>query len=130
MGLKLFSGSSCGCSTDYTKIVPSDIYPNNVVTTKPLPNPNPKNFKIKEIEQVGKYLVVRVKYKDCTNFEGEKILVIEGIKRLRLLMLQDLDPHFCENSKHEYKIVARFRPEFKYWRFAIEFCKLMEKDLL
>ena len=65
---------------------------------KSLPNPNPINYKITKSRQVGDYLVIRVKYLDCTNYEGVKILVFKTTLN-KLIEQKYIDPHFCENKK-------------------------------
>ena len=67
-----------------------------------LPNPNPKRFVIEDIYTYTRCHVLVVKYPDCTNFEGKKILLVKGEFRLK----DELDPHFCEDNN----IIARFRP--------------------
>ena len=37
-------------------------------STVAAPNPNPLNFEIIRIEQVGEHVVAKIKYPDCTNF--------------------------------------------------------------
>lgn len=75
----------------------------------PPPNPNPTRFIIKSIEEKGPFLIVVVEYLDCTNFEGRKILVFEGVTRHELLSCQVLDPHFT-NTTGVISPIARFVP--------------------
>lgn len=85
MGLfKLFSGES------------NDIQPGN---------PNPSNFTISllEYDPGTDRTLVFVNYPGCTNFEGEKILLIKG----KVGDFVSLDPHFLPDNK----ILARFRPD-------------------
>lgn len=56
--------------------------------------------------------VLRVKYPDCTNFEGVKIMVYRGAYSPRV----DLDPHFTDDP---HAPIARFRPDEEGWRLAI-----------
>jgi len=44
-----------------------------------LPNPDPRNFDIRCVVTIGDYIVVRVHYPDCANYEGNKIMVYEGV---------------------------------------------------
>jgi hypothetical protein len=73
-------------------------------------NPNPTNFIILHEQRIGKYLILHVKYPDCKNFEGQKLMVYKGFKTSEELIkynLFKLDPHFC-NSKGSP--IARFAP--------------------
>jgi hypothetical protein len=83
------------------------------------PNPDPRRFEVENVEIVNGHTILVVKYPNCTNFEGTKILVIEGeMNAVDLANLKVLDPHFCE---HNPSLIARFRPD----RFdnAVRFCK-------
>ncbi len=85
-----------------------------------LPNPNPSNFKIVDIVEANfgsPVCVVWVKYPDCTNYDGRKVLVIEASKA-EILAAKTLDPHFCENCK--LAPFARFEPTERGWSKALE----------
>ena len=89
MGLSLIGSSSrCEASVSY----PAD--------------PQPKNFKIDVIHTEGIYTVVELTYPNCTNFEGNKILLFKGMSTQDILMMKEIDPHFYKNSC----LVARFIP--------------------
>lgn len=105
MGLGLFKPSSC-CTGTYSP---------------PTPNPNPKNFHILHHAVMGRYVLLIVKYPECTTFEGKKILVFRdvGIKTLRAMT--EIDPHFCDDHTHPSP-VARFRPDEQGWEDAVRFC--------
>jgi len=83
-------------------------------------NPDPYNFRIVKSKQVGKWLLVKVKYPDCTNYEGMKILLYKGITLKQLTKQGHLDPHFS-NSKKFHSPFARFEPTDKGWDFAVDF---------
>ena len=73
-------------------------------------NPNPTNFVILHEQNIGKYLILHVKYPDCKNFEGQKLMVYKGFKNSEELLkhnLFKLDPHF-RNDKGSP--IARFAP--------------------
>jgi len=55
---------------------------------------------------VNGFLIAEVQYPNCTNFEGKKILVFKGMTIRELATLDELDPHFYEDSK----LIARFVP--------------------
>lgn len=78
-------------------------------------NPDPYNFKLMSWIEHGEYLVVRVKYPDCTNYEGEKILLFENMTIDEFAKLRCVDPHFTGNSK----LIGRFRPDRAGMRLAL-----------
>lgn len=80
-------------------------------------NPNPSNFKIQRYLQIKDYLIVQVKYPDCNNYEGNKILVYHGIDILDLKLQKSIDPHFSENKKY-HSPIARFMPTERGWAMA------------
>ena len=65
--------------------------------------PHPEVFQVLECIEGSNYLYVVVKYPHCTNFDGEKVLLMNA-----------LDPHFYEDNK----IVARFKPDEEGKRLA------------
>jgi hypothetical protein len=75
-------------------------------------NPNPNRFYILKEYTNGQYTALIVRYPDCTNYEGLKILVIKDYKESFTL-----DPHFTETGN----IVARFRPENDGWDDACHY---------
>ena len=120
MGLHIgFSSSS------YDK--PRVVYVDNTVSkpTNKFPNPNPKNFKILKSEEHGNYLVIEVNYPDCTNYEGNKILVYNNVELTDLVIKQgSIDPHFSENPNF-YSPIARFEPTDRGWQMALLFIDAM-----
>jgi hypothetical protein len=85
-------------------------------------NPNPTRFKILKSRKIGNFAVMFINYPNCTNYEGNKILVFEGISIKALKERSVIDPHFTD-SKFEPHLVARFEPTDKGWGYAIKFCK-------
>jgi hypothetical protein len=85
-------------------------------------NPNPKNFRILQSEEIGRFVVLLVNYPDCRNFEGDKILVFEDVPLATLRGLTSLDPHFCDSKRHSSPL-ARFEPTLNGWIYATKFCK-------
>lgn len=108
MGLRLFSRDSYDCST----------------TQIPNTNPNPDNWKILEHKQFDEYLVVEIRYPDCTNYEGVKILVYKDMDLKTLRKQKKIDPHFSENKDFKSPI-ARFEPTEDGWFMACFFCENM-----
>lgn len=93
------------------------------------PAPNPHNFKILNTFSIGSYLVLKVKYPNCTNYEGVKIMVYHDKDHLRLYGIQhksSLDPHF--NNKKDStnpSPIARFEPTAEGWKNAKKFVKML-----
>lgn len=121
MGIKLFSSSSY----DTVKYVDREVIKTKIVKV-PLPNPDPKNFKIVKFDQIKNYLVVMVNYPDCTNYEGNKILIYYGCTMKDLLKQGTIDPHFSENQDF-LSPIARFEPTPRGWTHAMLFCNWMEQ---
>jgi len=87
-----------------------------------LPNPKADNYEILRGEIINDYFIIEIKYLDCINYEGRKILVfenctIEDLKRQKLI-----DPHFSENKKY-FSPIARFEPTERGWNMALKLCK-------
>jgi hypothetical protein len=82
-----------------------------------LPNPDPKNFRIRRSEQIGRMLLIEVNYPDCTNYEGNKILLYKDVTMDQLERQGSIDPHFSENVKFASPI-ARFVPTEEGWMWA------------
>jgi hypothetical protein len=79
-------------------------------------NPNPERFEvIKRRTWIPFYAALHLRYGGCTNYEGEKILVIDYSKRG---IPKEIDPHFNEDGI----VVARFQPTAEGWQDAVDFC--------
>lgn len=99
------------------KQVVNNYVTNNYITKTISGNPNPSNFKILEVFQFGNYFVSELKYPDCYNFEGSKILLTSFDPRNR----STLDPHFEKGSG----ILARFEPSVEGWELAKKCAKIL-----
>jgi hypothetical protein len=84
--------------------------------TQPAPNPSPDRWTLLYLATFENGYAMKVKYDDCTNFEGVKIMVFKGQYENRIW----LDPHFSENEKAP---IARFKPTSKGWDMAIKLAK-------
>lgn len=110
--IKLFSADS----RDYKPVEDSRL--NN--TQKDV-NPNPKNFKIISNNVVNSHTIIFINYPDCTNYEGNKILVYEkDFDISKLIKLKKIDPHFYDAGDSP---IARFEPTEKGMRMAVSFCE-------
>lgn len=81
------------------------------------PNPDPNNYKIIRGYEYNNNLIVEIKYLDCTNYEGRKILFYENCTLLDLMKQKSIDPHFSENKKF-HSPTARFEPTERGWCMA------------
>lgn len=80
----------------------------------PAPNPDPARWTLLDCVVYPGAYVLKVRYHDCTNFEGVKVMVYRGTYSPR----RSLDPHFYEGDDAP---IARFRPDKEGWNNA---CKL------
>lgn len=92
-----------------------------------LPNPDPLNYQISEYHTIGKYLIIKIHYLDCKNYEGNKIMVYENCTLKQLLKQKYIDPHFCDNKKY-HSPIARFVPTKIGWKMALNFCLMLTND--
>ena len=115
MGVSLLGEvSSCGCSECSCK---SKLKPKYKPSPTKNLNLNPANFRILEMYEVGDHLVARIKYPDCINYEGEKVLLYLNCGFAQLEGNFYLDPHFCKGD--HLSPFARFEPTKEGWKAAI-----------
>lgn len=85
------------------------------------PNPDPRDYRLIDHLTVNGFLIVRLHYAGCINFEGEKILVFDqGVTMDDLERQGWIDPHFDRDGHHP---IARFIPTGQGWEWALEFCQ-------
>lgn len=89
-------------------------------------NPHPSRWSLNKCEEVNKCTVVELIYKDCTNYEGKKILVFYDNPFHDILRINKgkIDPHFSD-SKEFIHPIARFEPTKRGWWQAIQFAALV-----
>ena len=83
------------------------------------PNPDPSRWTLLSIVRLPKAYIMKVQYKDCTNFEGRKIMVYQGKYKETP---DTLDPHFSDTG---HSPIARFRPNEEGWKMAIDFARTL-----
>lgn len=93
------------CSTDYQ-------YSDSRIVNAAAPDP--KNWQILKMYNAENAHVLKIKYPNCTNFEGVKVLVYKG----KFKKLKERDPHFSEEKESP---LARFRPDNIGWNLACDF---------
>ncbi len=115
MGISIGFSSS---SYDKVRYVDREVVKTKIVKvpTPPLPNPNPNRYKIIRYQEFDNYLLLEIKYLDCINYEGNKVMVYE-CSMDDLLKQGSIDPHFAEN-KDFHSPIARFEPTGKGWEMA------------
>jgi len=95
----------------------------------PLPNPNPENFKIIFHHKHRGYLIVKVNYPDCKNYEGNKIMVYNNVTLSALKKQKSIDPHFSNNDTM-YSPIARFEPTDRGLAMALIFVRAWDNERL
>jgi len=131
MGIGPFHSSSCSCEPERKVIhVHCDCDEKIQKLEKRLarfPNPNPRNFRIIKYGFYNdKYLVAMIHYPDCTNYEGNKIMVFEGIDPIQLEKLTFIDPHFCDGN--HLSPIARFEPTDRGWVLACKLVRVLSNE--
>jgi len=114
MGLRLF-----GSSSSYDKADPEPKVIVKTVNQTFLPVPNPENYVLKMIQQVGNHLVLMVNYPECLNYEGDKVLVYKNCTMQELRNQGSIDPHFSCNL-HFKSPFARFEPTDEGYEAAVD----------
>jgi hypothetical protein len=82
-------------------------------------NPQPNNWKIIKTEEIAPFLIIKIKYPNCINYEGEKIMVYRS-SLVDLINQQLIDPHFMDDKKW-ISPIARFVPTEDGWKMAKRF---------
>ena len=117
MGLPLFGGKS---SSSFD--TPYPVYPAESRVAEPrLPNSDPARYDVLDHLQIGPYLIVKLRYLDCTNYEGTKVMVYVDCTMPQLLKQRRVDPHFAETKQYRSP-VARFEPTKRGWNMAVTLC--------
>lgn len=93
----------------------------DVKNNKTPPNPDPSRWELLKCARFINGFVFKVKYLDCTNYEGVKIMVYKGqMQNFNILQSKHLDPHFSDKTM-SLTPFARFEPTEEGWEEA---CKL------
>jgi hypothetical protein len=89
-------------------------------------NPDPGDYKIKNLRYINGYLIIFINYPNCDNYEGNKILIFRNVTLTELKKQKLIDPHFCDSSKF-HSPIARFVPTEEGWDMAMKFCEEYRK---
>ena len=114
--MKFFSSSSLDNSFSNNQ---ADAY-------KALPNPDPSNYEIEKHIGIRNFTIVQLKYHDCLNYEGRKILVFKDCAIEDLIKQDLIDPHFSENTNY-HSPIARFEPTENGWTMAVTLTATISK---
>ena len=79
------------------------------------------DFTIARTQVIGEFCIAEVRYPNCLNYEGRKILVFEDCNREEILSLKTIDPHFTNDTN----LIARFKPDTHGWSNAVRLCESM-----
>lgn len=78
---------------------------------------NPRSYEIIKETVIGQCVIAKIKFDNCVNFEGMKILVYDSKEKFDQLKRENfIDPHF---SQVLYSPVARFEPTVRGEKLAI-----------
>ncbi len=83
----------------------------------PSGNPNPHNFYIYDHYELDDCVALKMRYPDCNNYEGNKIVVYCGWSLDVLKNMASLDPHFSADRSMPSPF-ARFEPTDRGWEYA------------
>jgi hypothetical protein len=91
--------------------------------------PDSMKYEILEIEEMSKFLVMKVKYPNCSqcSFEGTKVLVLEATLA-QAIFWNEIDPHFRDEKPTKKKApspIARFPATGEGWKNAIAFTRTL-----
>jgi len=91
--------------------------------------PDAKNYSIEDVARVGRNLVMKVKYPNCSScaYEGTKVLVFLKVTELEALKWKEIDPHFRDPKRtmaaRAPSPAARFPASNEGWNDAVEYAK-------
>jgi len=90
--------------------------------------PNPYQYEVEEVEQVGPHLVLRVKYPSCAAcaFEGSKVMVFLNVPALAPIRWRRIDPHFRSTAPTRNEApspAARFPATTEGWCDAVTYAR-------
>jgi hypothetical protein len=88
---------------------------------------SPKKYEILDSAEIGRYLVVKVKYSGIQEYKGIKILVYESLELETLTEQEFIDPNFLESKKFRSPI-AMFEPTLGGWHLALKLCNILRAE--
>jgi hypothetical protein len=94
-------------------------------------SPDPSNYRVVKAHQAGTFLILEVKYPSCAKcaYEGNKVMVFDGVTAQEALIWTRIDPHFRDPAKKTGEEapspVARFPASPTGWSYAIDLCRFL-----
>lgn len=91
--------------------------------------PNPDEYDIALVEQVGAHLVLKVKYPSCTkcDYDAHKVMVFLNATTFDALRWKRIDPHFREVMPASHREApapaARFPGSAEGWEDACDYAR-------
>lgn len=93
------------------------------------PAPNPARFIILKYFLDSPYAALLVHYTGCTNYEGKKLLILEGVFDAgQVRNMRMLDPHFTD-ERHAIRVIARLEPTAHGMKLAEELIRLLKQKI-
>ncbi len=102
------------------------VYVDKIDTSK---TPDAEHYEIVDVEAIGAYLAIKVKYPNCNKcaYEGTKVLVVKATMK-DALKWRRIDPHFRDNNvamllsnNSAPSPEARFPASEKGWQDALDY---------
>ena len=95
-------------------------------------SPDPSDFDILEIVEVGPHLAARVQYPNCAKcaFEGIKVMVFLNVRLKDAVRWKVLDPHFrgeASTPRQAPSPAARFPASDEGWQDALNYAQTKQK---
>jgi len=98
---------------------------------EPPRTPDIEKYTIEDLVRFNEYMVLKVKYPNCSKcaYEGTKVLVLPSVPELEVLRWQAVDPHFRDPNDKSFLIkkapapVARFPASPEGWKDALAYAK-------
>ena len=97
------------------------------------PTPNALNYEVLDVVEDSGYMILKVKYPNCSQcaFEGTKVMVFENVTVLKAFKWKKIDPHF-RDPKRSYSYereapspIARFPGNDIGWTNAKAFVRML-----
>ena len=100
-------------------------------------SPDNTQFEIEEIEERGHFLIIKAKYPNCAKcaYEGNKVMVFEGVKVKDAIKWRVIDPHFRQGGlpppiNTAPPPVARFPASDQGWRDALSYVQIRNGTMI
>lgn len=96
--------------------------------------PDAENYEVVQVSQVGKHLVMKVLYPNCSkcSYEGNKVMVFLDTTTEQAILWKKIDPHFRADGKTRVSReapgpAARFPASKDGWEDAMDYARRKER---